>query len=391
MSESLLVIYADMSLGFYKWHPNSRGAQHPFSLKMDKHKTMARRELSTSRTAIKRGSATPQSMDGGRYAVGNWSFGVTVGGQTKENLRRKAALAPSRLSTATDTISSVEAFSLLVSCGYWDDTVKIHSIDGSRLLCSANGGHRGPIRCLAIGLDGGLMITGGEDGTCRVWLVDHPDMAIALSDGYVQTALGASNDREQLLSCCHVLWGHETAVSCVGLSSDLDVTVSGSVGGTICVHTIRRGQFIRCIQVKRKGSQKVVGVRKIVLDTYGTFAAHTEDCGLHAYTINGVFLCCVDAKEHLHDMKIASNGEILITGGDKGHVVVRAVRDLRMLSMLDLSRHGPIRCITLSPEELNPMPQFLFIGSDDGLMTIVDRDPNYSQTESIGFDREMKF
>ena len=90
-------------------------------------------------------------------------------------------------------------------------------------------------------------------------------------------------------------------------------------------------------------------------------------------------------------MKIASNGEILITGGDKGHVVVRTVRDLRMLSMLDLSPHGPIRCITLSPEELNPIPQFLFIGSDDGLMTIVDRDPNYSQTEPVSFDREMNF
>jgi WD40 repeat protein len=216
-------------------------------------------------------------------------------------------------------------------------------------------------------------------------------MAIALSDGYVQTALGASNDREQLLSCCHVLWGHETAVSCVALSSDLDVTVSGSLGGTICVHTVRRGQFIRSTQIKRKGSQKVVEVRKIILDTHGTFVAHTEDGGLHAYTINGVFLCCVDAKEHLHDMKITSNGEILITGGDKGHVVVRTVRDLRMLSMLDLSRHGPIRCITLTPEELNPIPQFLFIGSDDGLMTIVDRDPHYSETEPISFDREMNF
>lgn len=388
MTESLVVIYADLSMGSFKWYPRSR-EKHLFSLRMDKHKNLARRELSTSRAAIKRGSATPQSMDGGRYAVGNWSFGITVGGQAKENLRRKVALAPSRLAPAMDTISSVESSSLLVSCGYWDDTVKVHSIDGSKLLCSVTGGHRGPIRCLAVGLDGGLMITGGEDGTCRVWLVDHPDMAIALSDGYVQTALGASNGREQLLSCCHVLWGHETAVSCVALSSDLDVAVSGSVDGTVCVHTVRRGEFIRSIQLKRKRSRKVVGIRKIVLDTHGTFVAHTEDGALYAYTINGVFLCCVDAREQLHDVKITSNGEILVTGGENGHLVVRTVRDLHVLSVLNLSRHGPIRCITLTPEELNPIPQFLFVGSDDGLISIVDRDPHYSETEPKSFDPEM--
>lgn len=366
----MVAIYADMTLGSYKWNPYRRG-KHAFSFKKDRHRRFARSELSASRASIKRSSAIPQSMgsSGSRYAVGSWSFGITLGGQTKENLRRKEALAPSRLAPSSDTISAAEASSMLVSCGYWDDTVKVHSGDASRLLCSVTGGHRGPIRCLAIGGDGGLMVTGGEDGTCRVWVIDHPDMAVALSDGYVQTALGASNDREQLLSCCHVLWGHQTAVTCVALSSDLDVAVSGSLGGTVCVHTVRRGHFIRSLQLN-------VAVRRIVLDTHGIFVAHTEDGRLHTYTINGAFLCSVDAKELLHDMKITSLGQILVTGGDKGHVVVRAVHDLGVLSMLDLSRHGPIRCITLTPEELNPVPQFLFIGSDDGLVTIVDRDPH---------------
>jgi WD40 repeat protein len=226
------------------------------------------------------------------------------------------------------------------------------------------------------------MVTGGEDATCRVWVIDHPDMAIALSDGYVQTALGASNDREQLLSCCHVLWGHETPISCLALSSDLDVAVSASLGGTICVHTVRRGNFIRSIYLG-------VSVRSIVLDSHGIFVAHTQDGFLHVYTINDVFLCSADAKEHLHDLKITSNGQILITGGDKGHVVVRSVHDLAVLSMLDLGRHGPIRCISLTPAELNPIPQFLFIGSDDGLVTIVDRDPHskseHFESEYVSF------
>merc|ERR1740121_381176 len=71
--------------------------------------------------------------------------------------------------------------SLLISCGYRDNTVKVHTLDCLTLKCSANGGHQGSISCLTVGDDGGVMISGGEDCTCRVWVVRHPDMAAALS------------------------------------------------------------------------------------------------------------------------------------------------------------------------------------------------------------------
>jgi hypothetical protein len=51
-------------------------------------------------------------------------------------------------------------------------------------------------------------------------------------------------------------------------------------------------------------------------------------------------------------------------------VLIRTVAD-QVYAMLDLSQHGPIRCIS----HLNPVEQFLFVGSDDGMITIVDKDP----------------
>ena len=311
-----------------------------------------------------------------------------------ENLRRKAEIAPSRLATsAKDMLVSAEASSMLVSCGYWDNAVKVHSTDGSKLLCSADGGHRGAIRCLAIGDDGGFMVSGGEDATCRVWVVDHADMAVALSDGYVQTALGGSHDRDQLLSCCHVLWGHDTAISCVAVSSDLDVTVSGSLGGLICVHTVRRGKFIRSFQ---PSSSSAAGVRKLALEMHGNMAAHTQDGGLHVYTINGVHLASTDVGELLHDMKICGEN-MLVTGGESGQVMIRTLSDLQICSKLDLHRHGPIRCLSMTPDLLNPLPQYLFIGSDDGMITIVDKDPMSSgknkddaaETVTFGIHKEV--
>lgn len=229
------------------------------------------------------------------------------------------------------------------------------------------------------------MVTGGQDSTTRVWVIDHPDMAIALSDGYVQTSLGGSHDGEQILSCCHVLWGHDSAVTCVDLCVDLDAVVSGSEGGLVCVHTIRRGDFIRAFRPPALSDESPSGagtVSKLVLDSTGNLAVHMQDQGLHIFTVNGVILCSTNAGETINDMTICSRGEFLITGGERCQVLIRTLVDLNVCAMLDLSGHGPIRCLALTPDDLNPTEQFLFIGSDDGMITIVDEDPIRKQNES---------
>jgi Beige/BEACH domain/WD domain, G-beta repeat len=373
-SDYVAAIYDDMSVGTYRWFPATK---HNI-LRMDRLRPLARRELSSSRSAMKRGAAIPQTEKyRGDYSIGNYCFDFTIGGRAREEQRRNAVLPSNRLISGTETsLSTVEASAKLVSCGYWDNTIKIHGAESWRLMGSKTGGHCGPVRCLRVEQDG-LMITGGADATCRVWVVDHADMAVALSDGYVQTALGASNDGEKLLSCCHVLWGHETPITCVDLNSDLDIAVSGSESGLICVHTVRRGDFVRSIRppALNTGSTSVAA-SIVALDSTGNFAVHMEDGGVHTFTINGVRLCGKDAGETLHDMKICSFGEMLVTGGDKCQVSIRKVVDLRICATLDLTRHGPIRCIALTPDHLNPIGQFLFVGSEDGSITIIDKDPD---------------
>ena len=167
-ADSVTVIYSDLKVGKFKWAPKQKTGR----LKCDTLRALPNRGVSNSRSVLKRGSAAPQTMDGSgsRLAVGNWSFAMTIGGYEKEQLRRKAIM-PSRLASAKDALYTDPA-SLIVSCGYWDNTVKVHSTDMWRLECSDSGGHRGAIRCLAAGQDGGLLVTGGEDCTCRVWVVD---------------------------------------------------------------------------------------------------------------------------------------------------------------------------------------------------------------------------
>ncbi|GKY94790.1 hypothetical protein MPSEU_000444200 [Mayamaea pseudoterrestris] len=372
-TESILVVYGDMSIGTYRWALKGKKGQ----LRMDKLNPMSRREISTSRTSIKRGSAVSETkMEASYRTISSCSFAATIGGQAKELIRRKAVMPPTnRLLVGTDKLSNAETNGYVVSCGYFDDAVRIHSTETLRQIAHGCGGHQDSITCLAIGQDGGLMVTGAQDGTCCIWVIDHPDMSVAISDGYMQTVLGASNDGGQILSCCHVLWGHEAPMACVALDSDLDAVVSGCHGGLVCIHTIRRGEFIRSFHPPPLAEGKPSkGVEKVAMHGTSIVVVHMGDFGLHTFTVNGVRLCSTDAGEKLNDMIICSSGEILITGGTRCQVLIRTTSDMVVCAVLDLARHGPIRCIGLTPADLNPTPQFLFIGSDDGMITIVDED-----------------
>ena len=373
-SDSLIAIYSDLKIGFFWWSPTSSTNR----LQPDRLQLMPSRNLSYSRYVMKRGSAVPQTV-GERtspFAVGNWSFAISIGGYEKEQLRRRKTVVHSRLASAKDALYT-DAFPLLVSCGYWDNTIKVHATDSWKLESSSTGGHRGTIRCIATGTDGGMLVTGGEDCTVRVWVLDHPELASVLSDGYTKTALGRQPKENQVLTCCQILFGHESPISCVALSSELEIVASGSIGGKVCIHNLLTGEFIRSFEPstfksKPNGKKDPEPVTKIVLEKHGRMVIEMGDNKLYTFTVNGVCLCSINTEEQLHDIKIT--GEVVVTGGENGHVYIRNLTTLKILSGLNLSKHGPIRCVNFTPEELNPLPQFLFIGSDNGMVSIVEQD-----------------
>jgi hypothetical protein len=276
LADTIVAVYEDMSVGIYKFAPSPRDKKRPFFFKADKHRLLAKRDLSVLRATIRQVSVDQSSVDVSETphsAAGSWLFAFTLGGATMEVIRRKVHTS-ARLTSSNELTKEAEASAYLLSCGYWDDTVK--------LMCSDCGGHQGPIQCLTMDTDGALMVTGGHDATCHVWVVDHSDMELALCDGYTQTALGVPNDSGNLLKLCHILWGHAHPISCLDMLSELDVVVSGDLGGLVCVHTIRRGEFVRLIMPK----SKIAGcaVRKIALESNGTFAVQMADQSLHVYT-----------------------------------------------------------------------------------------------------------
>lgn len=96
------------------------------------------------------------------------------------------------------------------------------------------------------------------------------------------------------LMCCLVLFGHVSPICSLALDTDLDVVVSGSAAGKICIHTVRRGTFIRSMEVKdflipqnnvfdqnkerqtHRTPSTLISVRKLALHKHGVFVAHLE-------------------------------------------------------------------------------------------------------------------
>jgi hypothetical protein len=200
----------------------------------------------------------------------------------------------------------------VITAGYWDNTIKVHSMDGLKEIVSLSSGHLGAVTCLDNGQNnsGSIFCSGGFDGTIRIWILEKSSLAAAFkqesfyaeplpmihdtsnndlitaSSGESSTAVSgqtslkgtvhtsssgsdypeasssrggdkdmisasnsssSANSSSSSLSCIRVLCGHTSPITSLSLSNELDLIFSGGSDGLLCVHTIRQGQYIRCL------------------------------------------------------------------------------------------------------------------------------------------------
>ena len=338
--------------------------------------------------------------------------------------------------------------SYLISSGYFDDTLKIHALENAKCESTIllNNNHHNPLpECsfsttvLTIDtVDNSFIATGSTDGAIRVWCFDNPPLAAALTDAYVQTWMGVStsgmisSDKTYstgnllgyssshhaipgssggstnatssgaaksgvALQLLHILIGHSAPISCLAMNSDLDIIVSGSANGIVCIHSIRMGTFIRSIRFENSstGSNnstvQTVSVRRLALSSLdGTIVIHLSDGRLITCTVNGVVLASIGCSDNIICMQIipGENGQddILLTGGEAGVLYFRSLHSLQLKHTIDISYHGPVQCMAFtgvgtentSADVLERQyQQFLFVGSDDGMISII-ANPNPS-------------
>jgi hypothetical protein len=202
---------------------------------------------------------------------------------------------------------------LLVTCGHWDNSFRVFSIERSKLLARIEH-HEDVVTCMALDRvgTGDHLITGSRDTTCVVWrfgsneVYDHP----------LQT-----------------LYGHDSEVTCVDISTELDMTVSGAKDGTCIIHTVQRGHYMHTL-LPRKERHKCV-VRHALISPLGRLLVYTEDklarskdiqCQLkppclHLYSVNAALITEKDLSEYLNDVVIVES--FIITGNARGFLTFR--------------------------------------------------------------------
>lgn len=306
---------------------------------------------------------------------------------------------------ATQLFTLVPEPKLLLSCGHWDHSFRITSIETGKLVQSVNQ-HSDVVTCVAWTQDFGKywVVTGSRDCTVMVWDLGAADKDSPLSAHPLQ-----------------VLYGHNDAISTVALSAEHDVVLSGSADGTIIIHTLREGIYTRSIVVdstKAVFSENIpvnsTGLTRIpslvpedsstarqqtsskrvtwigYSSTEGLIIAYCADDNLLCtYTVNGRLLAQKEIDETLGCLILSEDGNILVTGGSHCLVVFRWARTLQMAD--DGARKGMVHVVDGSSESMSLTPfatpirsllltareRHLVVGLESGEMRILAQDPEY--------------
>uniref|UniRef100_A0A673H1K1 Neurobeachin-like protein 2 n=1 Tax=Sinocyclocheilus rhinocerous TaxID=307959 RepID=A0A673H1K1_9TELE len=243
---------------------------------------------------------------------------------------------------------------LLFSGGHWDNSLRVTSLVKGKTV-GQHIRHMDIVTCLATDHFGIHLISGSRDTTCMVWQVLQQGGApVGLSHKPVQ-----------------VLYGHTDEVVSVSISTELDMAVSGSRDGTVIIHTVRRGQYMRSLRPPCESSLPV-SIMHLAVSWEGHLVVHTcvegkatlkDKNALHLYSVNGKHLCSAPLKEQVTDM--CASGEHVIIGSEQGFLSVRDLYSLA-LCVSPTAMRVPIRCVSVTKEQSHAL-----VGLDDGKLIVV--------------------
>jgi WD40 repeat protein len=159
--------------------------------------------------------------------------------------------------------------------------------------------HTDIITCLTLDSTGYILVTGSRDTTCVIWNLSLGDYR----------NLSNTNEQESnaLLSPAVTLYGHTSEITCVCVSIELDLVVSGSLDGTCNLHTVEHGIYVRTL---RPIGDPVINLQ---LSNERHILIQTEENETHLflYSINGGLIRTKKFEYQVVDMIISDEHIVL--------------------------------------------------------------------------------
>ncbi|KAJ1424747.1 WD40/YVTN repeat-like-containing domain superfamily [Sesbania bispinosa] len=255
----------------------------------------------------------------------------------------------------------------LISCGNWENSFQVISLSDGRMVQSIRQ-HKDVVSCIAVTSDGSILATGSYDTTVMVWEMFRGKT----------TEKRARNSQSELPrknyviieTPCHILCGHDDIITCLYVSHELDIIISGSKDGTCVFHTLREGRYVRSLR-HPAGSP----ISKLVVSQHGQIVIYADDdLSLHLYSINGKHLAASESNGRLNTIQLSKCGEFLVGAGDQGQIVVRSMNTLQVVKKY----HGVGKILTslaVTPEEC-----FLAGTKDGNLLVYSIENPQHRKT-----------
>ncbi|KAM5229140.1 neurobeachin-like protein 1 isoform 2-T2 [Ctenodactylus gundi] len=243
---------------------------------------------------------------------------------------------------------------LLFSAGHWDNSIQVMSLTKGKIISHIIR-HMDIVTCLASDFCGIHLISGSRDTTCMIWQITQQGGATA----------GLASKPFQ------ILYGHTDEVLSVGISTELDMAVSGSRDGTVIIHTIKKGQYMRTLRPPCESSL-LLTIPSLAVSWEGHVVIYSsteekttfkDKDALHLFSVNGKYLGSQALQEQIADMCVI--GEHIVMGSLQGFLSIRDLHSLN-LSITPLDMRLPIHCVCVTKEHSH-----VLVGLEDGKLIVV--------------------
>lgn len=267
------------------------------------------------------------------------------------NLQHKARLSSPYSFDAIITprcFTSSKDGKVILSCGHWDNTVKITLSETGRTIDSIYG-HDDIVTAVAISEDGRTVVTGSRSSKLLSWKVNLTD------DGEF-----LSIERSPI----QAFYGHDDEITCLVVNAEHDILISGSKDGTCIIHSLKNANYIRTLR-PLEGLDSSVEFVCITRDAnIVLYTEHYNKYFLHTYSINGKFLNSIETNERLNHIISSQDHNLIVTSSNKGKICVYDGLSLDLCHEFDIPLIG--RCIKLSNNN-----QQIWVAGDDGRLFII--------------------
>lgn len=207
--------------------------------------------------------------------------------------------------------------------GQWDNSLQVFSIPKVKVVSKVIR-HIDVITCVAMDSTGNYIMTGSRDNTSIIW------------EAYQYSILTQPGTLVPNPKPLQVLSGHDKSVTCVAISTELDMAVSGSEDGSVNVYTVKEGQYVRSIFPPTYGADPYkIDQLNLSYQGHVVFTGHNRDVhSLHVYTVNGHLLTSSSVEHRI--TAIGVTADFVVTGDENGELILRDLLTPKMLHKINL-------------------------------------------------------